>query len=330
MKTNKLYFTLILLTIFLGSCTKYYDDFSENTKPTDKTFYTESSNLKSTTYLVSQDFEGASKTSYSAGSITLGSEHWYLNNALVGTLSGDAKNGSKSVRIRYTGSLEMQFEVTDPTNVSFYYAKFGSDGNSAFVLQYSTNGGNNWTTVGSCSVTSHTLKKASYDVNITGNVRFRILKTSGGSYRINIDDFVVISSSSSGDPGNTNPSRENNMALGNPSNAVASTSYPSNYLIVKNEYTLSYNKYKGGPNWVSWHLSAAWLGNTSRYKGNFYADPNLPSNWYAVKHSDYKYTGFDRGHMCPSADRTYSYNENKATFATTNIVPQSPYNNQRA
>lgn len=282
---------------------------------------------------LSEDFESASKTSYAAATITINSNDWYLDDALIGSLSSDRKNGSKSVRVRNTGALEMQFDITDPTTVSFYYAKYGSDGNSDLDLQYSTNGGSSWTTANSYSVTSTTLTKANLDVNLSGSVRFRILKISGGSARFNIDDFVVLSSTGGGNvnPGDTTTAtRDDNMALGNPSNAVSGTAYPTNYLMVKAQYDLSYNTETNCPNWVSWHLSSAWLGTTSRYSGNFYSDPDLPSIWYAVVHSDYTNSGFDRGHMCPSADRTGSYDDNKATFTTTNIVPQSPYNNQRA
>jgi endonuclease G len=52
-------------------------------------------------------------------------------------------------------------------------------------------------------------------------------------------------------------SRDNNLALGNPSGATASTSAPTNYLLVKDQYTLFYNRDQGKPNWVSWHLSTA-------------------------------------------------------------------------
>src|SRR5262249_9192093 len=37
---------------------------------------------------------------------------------------------------------------------------------------------------------------------------------------------------------------------------------------------------------------------------------------------------FDRGHMCPSADRTASVQDNSNTFLMTNMVPQAPDNNQ--
>ena len=122
--------------------------------------------------------------------------------------------------------------------------------------------------------------------------------------------------------------RDNNLALGNPSGAVASTSYPSNYLMTKSQYTLSYNRDQGKPNWVSWHLSSAWQGSTAR-QDNFSPDATLPSGWYRVTTSDYTGYGFDRGHNCPSADRTGSVEDNSATFLMTNMMPQASVNNQQ-
>ncbi|WP_460583504.1 DNA/RNA non-specific endonuclease [Hymenobacter arcticus] len=122
--------------------------------------------------------------------------------------------------------------------------------------------------------------------------------------------------------------RDSNLALGNPSGAVASTSSPSNYLLTKTQYTLSYNRDQGRPNWVSWHLSSAWQGSTAR-QDNFSPDASLPSGWYQVKTSDYTGSGFDRGHNCPSADRTGSVADNSATFLMTNMMPQASVNNQQ-
>jgi endonuclease G len=42
----------------------------------------------------------------------------------------------------------------------------------------------------------------------------------------------------------------------------------------------------------------------------------------------YTGSGFDRGHNCPSADRTRSVEDNSATFLMTNMIPQAPQNNQ--
>ncbi|RZK21190.1 MAG: DNA/RNA non-specific endonuclease [Hymenobacter sp.] len=122
--------------------------------------------------------------------------------------------------------------------------------------------------------------------------------------------------------------RDDNLALGNPSGAVASPNAPTNYLLVKPQYTLSYNRDQGKPNWVSWHLSRAWLGSAAR-QDDFRADADLPSGWYQVKTSDYTGYGFDRGHNCPSADRTNSVADNSATFLMSNMMPQAPNNNQQ-
>ncbi|MGI4738671.1 MAG: DNA/RNA non-specific endonuclease [Janthinobacterium lividum] len=122
--------------------------------------------------------------------------------------------------------------------------------------------------------------------------------------------------------------RDDNLALGNPSGAVASEASPTNYLLVKNQYTLSYHRDQGKPNWVSWHLSAAWEGSAPR-QDDFRADASLPSGWYQVKATDYVGSGFDRGHNCPSADRTSSVADNSATFLMSNMMPQAPNNNQQ-
>ena len=121
--------------------------------------------------------------------------------------------------------------------------------------------------------------------------------------------------------------RDNNMALGNPSGATTSTSNANNYLMTKTQYTMSYNNSKKTCNWVSWHLSSAWIGSAAR-QDDFRADATLPSSWVKVGGTDYSGSGFDRGHMCPSADRTGSTTDNSATFLMTNMIPQAPKNNQ--
>ncbi|MBD2213697.1 DNA/RNA non-specific endonuclease [Calothrix sp. FACHB-156] len=114
------------------------------------------------------------------------------------------------------------------------------------------------------------------------------------------------------------------LTMGNPSGAGSSY---SNYLLSKPQYAVSYNCYRGTPNWVSWQLNSSWLGNTPR-QDDFRADTTLPSSCYRVSSSDYTGSGFDRGHMTPSADRTNTIANNSATFLMTNMIPQSPDNNQ--
>lgn len=120
---------------------------------------------------------------------------------------------------------------------------------------------------------------------------------------------------------------EDPLILGNPSNATADVANENNYLMPKPQYTLSYNRQKATPNWVAWRLDSSWIGSTSR-QDDYRPDPALPQGWYQVLDTDYSGSGYDRGHMCPSGDRTNSIPNNSATFLMTNFVPQLSANNQ--
>jgi endonuclease G len=96
------------------------------------------------------------------------------------------------------------------------------------------------------------------------------------------------------------------LTMGNPSGAVSDAAQPNNYLIVRPQYALAYSRDRGIPSWVSWHLQASDLGPAPRYGGPFITDTSLPAGWYRVTHNDYTGSGYDRGHMTPSADRSAS------------------------
>ncbi|MGF1533095.1 MAG: DNA/RNA non-specific endonuclease [Bernardetiaceae bacterium] len=125
-------------------------------------------------------------------------------------------------------------------------------------------------------------------------------------------------------PSHTEIQRGDHLLLGNPSNA---NNDPDNYLMTKAEFVLSYNRTRGTANWVAWHLNQKWDGNAER-QNDFRPDPDLPEGWYRVHPNDYRNSGFDRGHLCPSADRDANAAENSATFLMTNIFPQAPNNNR--
>ncbi|MDX5347040.1 MAG: DNA/RNA non-specific endonuclease [Hymenobacteraceae bacterium] len=287
-----------------------------------------------------EDFESGSKGSYAIGSVTLSSGSWTLDDALIGTLSGDAKNGLKSVRIRNTGIVTMDFSsLNGAGTVSVKHAKYGTDGNSTWELWVSNNGGA-FVKVGSTITTSSTtLELATFPVNLTGAVRFEIRKLSGGTNRINIDDFLFDEYTTGGSDtdttsttnpggGTSAPTDHTHMAMGNPSGATTNTADYMNYLMEKPQYALSYHRDRAIPNWVSWHVNSSWLGSAPR-QDDFRSDLTLPTGWYRVTSTSYTGSGFDRGHNCPSADRTSTVTDNSATFLMTNMIPQAPTNNQQ-
>ena len=93
-------------------------------------------------------------------------------------------------------------------------------------------------------------------------------------------------------------------------------------LLIKPEYALSYHRGRSVANWVSWQLDASYFGDAPRHRGRFLADATLPEGFYRVTHDDYTGSGFDRGHMVRSEERTRSPEDNRTTFLLTNILPQ--------
>lgn len=117
------------------------------------------------------------------------------------------------------------------------------------------------------------------------------------------------------------------MQLGNPSGATADTNNHDHYLIQRTVEAIDFSDNLGEPNWASWDLTASDIGSSGR-SSSFYTDTNLPPDFYWVTTGDYTGSGFDRGHMCNSDDRTDNTTDNKLVFFMSNIIPQTADNNQ--
>jgi endonuclease G len=272
--------------------------------------------------VLTEGFESGGKTAYAAANVSLGSGSWWLDEALTGNSASDRKTGSWSARVRETGRIRMNFNIASAGTVTIQHAKYGSDASSTWELWQSANSGSTWSKVGSTVTTSSTtLTTATFTVNTSSAVRFEVRKVTGGANRINIDNISVTGSGGGG-------SSSVHLTMGNPSIAVTSTGAPTNYLMEKAQYAMSYHRDNGTPNWVSWHLASSWLGSTPR-QDDFRADTTLPAGWYQVGASSYSGSGYDRGHMCPSGDRTATVADNSSTFLMTNMIPQAPDNNQQ-
>ena len=142
---------------------------------------------------VTENFESGTKGSYTTGNVTLTTGSWSFNDALLGNLSTDKKNGTQSARVRNSGILSTNFDFTTGASVvTVYHAVFGTDGSSTWQLWYSTNGGSSYVQSGSTVTTSSSsLVQANFTINVSGNIRFQVRKTDGSANRINFDDFTV-------------------------------------------------------------------------------------------------------------------------------------------
>jgi len=107
------------------------------------------------------------------------------------------------------------------------------------------------------------------------------------------------------------------LALGIPADLNAS----DDRLLDEHSFVLSYSPLKRVPNWVAggstartWGMSggATIFALTQRYRVNS----------ITVSERDYLHSGYDRGHMCPSADREDTPEDNSSTFVFTNMEPQ--------
>lgn len=101
------------------------------------------------------------------------------------------------------------------------------------------------------------------------------------------------------------------------------------HIIERGQYILSYNPKLNVPNWVAWQLNASWYGNVPRKSGKFITDTSLPSTFEKITHDDYTKSGYDRGHMVRSEERTASEEDNRSTFLMSNVLPQTPKLNQQ-
>jgi len=115
----------------------------------------------------------------------------------------------------------------------------------------------------------------------------------------------------------SDPPSSVHLALGVPRDADAS----DDRLLDEHSFVVSYSPVKRVPNWVAWRLDRSYLGHVKR-KNDFRPDPALPAELYHVSESDYLHSGYDRGHMCPSADREDTPADNSLTFLFTNMEPQ--------
>jgi len=253
--------------------------------------------------------------------------------------------------------------------ISILAAAYGQDGPSTWELWVSRDHGRTWQRNGQAQTTSGpALRPALFMGLATEPLRLEIRKTDAGKNRLNLDDIRLETAGgpvatvpasrptppaptddyfkNRNAPATTSPTPRpapgtsqtpaatlvadnDNLLLGNPSGATSDPNNPTNYLLIRSQFATGYNAQRGIPSWTSWHVGRTDITKNFPRQNDFRADPGLPRQFYQVTPQSYAGSGFDKGHNCPSGDRTAALDDNSATFLMSNMVPQAPQNNQQ-
>jgi endonuclease I len=142
---------------------------------------------------VIETWEGCSSGGYWTQEVQGAAFKWYFSNAGLYARENDHWNGSLGCCFGKNADSYIQMSedfAYGASKLTFYAAKYGSDANPTIKIQYSTNGGISWSTLATLSPNS-TWQQYTYNLNLTGNVRFRFVQTAGS--RLNIDDIAITS-----------------------------------------------------------------------------------------------------------------------------------------
>lgn len=101
----------------------------------------------------------------------------------------------------------------------------------------------------------------------------------------------------------------------------------NSYPLCFNGFTMMYSGISKTPLWVSEYLTPERLSQKIKREDSFHEESRVAKEHQAFL-SDYRGSGYDRGHLAPNADMP-----NKAaqydSFSLANMIPQAPQNNQQ-
>lgn len=88
-------------------------------------------------------------------------------------------------------------------------------------------------------------------------------------------------------------------------------------------FQVTYDNTLGIPVYVQWDITPKDLGTVKRSPSWAFRQDQRIGRPCATS-SDYTRSGYQRGHMCPAADRSASVEKMKETFTMANVCPQAP------
>jgi endonuclease G len=98
-------------------------------------------------------------------------------------------------------------------------------------------------------------------------------------------------------------------------------------ILPNRNYLIGYSYLFRQPRWAVQVIDGQDESVTVDREDAFRADLRVPEMFRSTL-SDYRGSGYDRGHLVPSADRLSSRLENSETFLMTNMAPQTPHLNR--
>jgi len=115
-------------------------------------------------------------------------------------------------------------------------------------------------------------------------------------------------------------SKENNIAIVDadiwPNANINTTGFVKHF-----GFSLEYNEELELPKWVYYKLTKEMVKRkVTKRVDNFRADPAVKTQ--SAIPQDYKYSGFDRGHLCPAGDMKWNKKAMDESFLMSNICPQ--------
>jgi len=92
-------------------------------------------------------------------------------------------------------------------------------------------------------------------------------------------------------------------------------------IIFHTNYTLSYNEFHEQAEWVHYYLDINKLNGSVDRTNDFRFDNSVSTGSASL--NDYKYSGYDRGHLAPAGDMKINKTTMSESFLLSNISPQN-------
>ncbi len=138
------------------------------------------------------------------------------------------------------------------------------------------------------------------------------------------------SSASAGQGNGGNPKISENNSFVNkktdPIDALLPAIRQHDCIIKHRYYTLCYNEQNEQADWVAYKLTRDMLTSETKRKNNFRTDDMVKTA--SASPADYTKSGYDKGHLCPAADMSFSVDAMSETFFMSNMSPQTPQFNR--